>query len=176
MPTKTPGNSAQQGAGDNLSRRRLLVVATGVVGAIAASLPAARRAHSQEQPCAGHMNGNERIVRDFIAAWSRLDADELGGYFTDDAVYWNMPIQPVTGRDNIVKFIDGFLAGWTETNWEILNLMAAGDMVMVERVDRTRAGDKAVDLPVFGVFEMKDAKIKEWREYFDFATYMNAMK
>jgi limonene-1,2-epoxide hydrolase len=29
------------------------------------------------------MTDNERIVRDFIAAWSRLDVDEIVSYFAE---------------------------------------------------------------------------------------------
>jgi limonene-1,2-epoxide hydrolase len=45
---------------------------------------------------------------------------------------------------------------------------------MVERVDRTRLGDKQVDLPCCGVFELSGGKIKVWRDYFDLATYTRA--
>ncbi len=41
------------------------------------------------------------------------------------------------------------------------------------RSAKTTAGD--VDLPCFGVFEMKDGKIKEWRHYFDMGTFMKAI-
>ena len=39
-----------------------------------------------------------------------------------------------------------------------------------ERLDRTRAGDKSVDLPCVRAFELEAGKIKVWRDYFDFAT------
>jgi len=121
------------------------------------------------------MTENERIVRDFIHAWSRLDADELAGFFTEDGVYHNMPMQPVRGRENVRKLIQGFLSTWTKTDWEIRSLLCAGNLVIAERVDRTKAGAKAVDLPCTGVFELEGGKIKEWRDYFDFATYQRAM-
>ena len=44
------------------------------------------------------MHDNEKIIREFIAAWSNLDADELTGYFTEDGVYHNMPTDPVAGQ------------------------------------------------------------------------------
>ena len=44
-------------------------------------------------------------------------------------------------------------------------------MVIVERLDRTEVGDIKVDLPCCGVFEMKEGKIKIWRDYFDMGTY-----
>lgn len=118
------------------------------------------------------MTDNVAIVRDFIAAWSRLDADELASYFTLDGTYYNMPIDPVSGRDNVKAFIAGFLKDWTQTDWDVLNIVGAGDVVIAERLDRTKVGDIAVDLPCCGVFEMEGGKIRVWRDYFDMATYM----
>ena len=48
---------------------------------------------------------NERVVREFIEAWSRLDPKELAAYFCDDGVYHNMPMQPVAGRQNVINFV-----------------------------------------------------------------------
>ena len=118
---------------------------------------------------------NEAIIREFIAAWSHLDPEELAGYFAEDGVYHNMPTGPVAGRENVKQMITGFTASWTETEWEIVHLVSAGDVVIAERVDRTKAGDKGVDLPCTGVFEMKDGKIRVWRDYFDLGTYSKGM-
>lgn len=121
------------------------------------------------------MQQNERIVRNFISAWSRLDVDELVSYFATDGTYHNMPVRPVSGHDDLMAFIGRFIANWDSTDWEVLNLLADGDIVMVERIDRTVAGGKPVDLPCFGIFEMKDGKITVWRDYFDMATYTKAL-
>lgn len=121
------------------------------------------------------MADNERVIRDFIAAWPRLDADELAAFFTDDGVYYNMPTAPVAGREAVRGLIGGFLRSWTATDWEIVNLISAGEIVIAERVDRTKVGDKAIDLPCCGVFEMQDGRIKVWRDYFDMATYTRAL-
>lgn len=118
---------------------------------------------------------NEAIVRDFIAAWSRLDVDELVGYFAADGTYHNMMLQPVSGQDALRVFIGRFLKGWTKTEWDVLNIVAKGDVVMAERLDRTQVGDKQVDLPCCGVFEMRDGKIAVWRDYFDLATFSKAV-
>ena len=118
---------------------------------------------------------NEGIIREFIGAWSRLDPAELSRFFTEDGVYHNMPTGPVRGRENVQNMIAGFIATWTETRWEIVHLVSSGDVVIAERLDRTKAGDKAVDLPCTGVFEMENGKIKIWRDYFDLATYVKAM-
>ena len=121
------------------------------------------------------MQENEQIIRDFVTAWSRLDAKELATYFAEDGVYHNMPMGPIAGREKVEEFIRGFAGAWTETTWDLVNISSSGNIVFAERLDRTRAGDKSVDLPCVGVFELEDGKIKVWRDYFDLATYGNAM-
>ena len=118
---------------------------------------------------------NENVIREFIEAWSRLDPAELSSYFAEDGVYYNMPARPVVGRANIEQMIADFIEPWTHTDWELLNLLSAGKIVVAERLDRTKAGEKGVDLPCTGVFEMEDQKIKVWRDYFDMATYARGM-
>lgn len=119
----------------------------------------------------GKVRANEQIVRDFIGAWSRLDPEELAAFFCEDGVYHNIPAGPVSGRAHIENFIRGFTASWTETTWDVLNIVSCGPLVIAERLDRTRAGNKSVDLPCVGVFELEAGKIKIWRDYFDIATY-----
>lgn len=118
---------------------------------------------------------NEKLVREFMQAWSRLDAAELASYFAEDGCYFNIPTQPVRGRANIEKMIQGFIATWTETVWEVRTLIAAGEVVIAERLDKTQTTQGNVELPCVGVFELQAGKIKEWRDYFDLATYRNAL-
>ena len=122
------------------------------------------------------MSNNESIVREFIAAWSTLDTDALVEYFTEDGIYHNMPAKPVQGRENLRRFISAFLASWERTDWEIINLISDGDLVMAERMDRTVASGKPIDLPCFGIFEMQNGKIAAWRDYFDMATFTKALQ
>lgn len=122
------------------------------------------------------MSSNQEIVEAFIRAWSRLDARELADYFAEDGVYYNMPASPVVGRENIRQFIAGFIKPWNQTDWVISNILAEGDLVMVERLDKTRTAAGDVDLPCAGVFVLKGGKIAVWRDYFDMNTYRNAFK
>lgn len=122
------------------------------------------------------MNPNEQLIRQFIAAWRRLDPKELANYFTEAGCYHNMPMQPVCGRSNVEKMIAGFIGSWKSTEWEILNLISSGNLVIAERVDRTQTNQGDIALPCMGVFEIENGKIKEWRDYFDMATYTNQFK
>ena len=121
------------------------------------------------------MADNAAIIRDFVAAWSRLDADELTGFFTEDGIYHNMMLPPVQGHAALKPFIAGFLSSCQSADWELVNLLASGDLVVAERVDRAVAGGKPVALPCCGVFEMRGGKIAAWRDYFDMGTYTSAL-
>lgn len=122
------------------------------------------------------MTDPAEVVRAFIAAWARLDVDELVGWFTDDGIYHNMPIAPVQGHAALHQFITGFAGGWASTRWDVLNLAAAGNTVFAERIDRTTTrGGKQVDLPCCGVFEVRDGRIAAWRDYFDMTAYTTAL-
>jgi limonene-1,2-epoxide hydrolase len=154
--------------------RRHVLTAAAAAGAILAVGSKAALAENEHKP---HrvMSNNERVVRNFISAWSNLDVAELVSYFTEDGVYHNMMLEPVSGHENLTAFIGGFLSNWSETDWEITNVLSEGDTVVTERIDRTRIGDKRVDLPCAGIFEMRGGKIAVWRDYFDLATYTSAV-
>jgi len=158
------------------SRRQVLTASAylALAGVVAGTtlLPGSKSARADQS--GADISDNEKVVRAFIAAWSNLDAEELAGYFTEDGTYYNMMLNPVSGRENLIAFIGGFLSNWSETNWEIVNVVSDGDLIVAERVDRTRIGDKRVDLPCVGMFEMEGGKIKVWRDYFDLATYTSA--
>lgn len=118
---------------------------------------------------------NMATIRQFINDWSNLDADQLADYFTEDGTYHNMPIAPVSGKAAVRDFIAGFISSWNETTWDLLNIAASGNVVIAERLDRTKTQAGDVDLPCVGVFEMVDGKIHVWRDYFDMTTFTSAM-
>jgi limonene-1,2-epoxide hydrolase len=50
---------------------------------------------------------------------------------------------------------------------EVRHQVAAGNVVMNERIDSITLNGRPVVLPICGVFEIEDGRIKAWREYFD---------
>ncbi len=118
----------------------------------------------------------EQIVRRFCEAAARRDVKELGAYFTDDAVYHNIPVAPVTGRDAIEATLAQFLTPATSCEFEMLAVAVSGNVVLTERIDRFTIGGKSIALPVMGTFEVApDGKIKAWRDYFDMQQFMSQM-
>jgi len=113
------------------------------------------------------------VVQNFCAAWSKLDIDQMMGYFHADAVYHNIPVDPVVGRDNIREMIVGFTAGWDRIDFEIRHAAAEGDVVLTERVDHFVSTERTVSLPVMGTFELEGGLIRAWRDYFDLNQFMS---
>ena len=114
-----------------------------------------------------------RFVKEFDAP--TVDAATIGAYFTDNAVYQNMPMDPMTGREAIGKFLSGMGPAMLSAGWEVKHQVAEGNVVMNERVDRFKMGEKDIAVRVVGVFEVQDGKIAAWRDYFDLAEFQKQM-
>jgi limonene-1,2-epoxide hydrolase len=111
------------------------------------------------------------VVSAFCTLWSTPDVDEIVGWFTDDAVYHNIPMPPAEGRAAIKEFIAGFLAMAHGIDFQVHRQIARGELVMNERTDVMRLKNgREVALPVMGAFEVRDGRIAAWRDYFDMAT------
>ncbi len=142
------------------------------------------------------------IVRDFCAAWEKLDMahggasptvaadarstsvseeasgggiDEILGYFAPDAVYHNIPVDPCVGIDAIRAMVAMFTTGVERIEFRVKHLVAEGNIVMTERVDVFVQPGKTIELPVMGTFEVSDGKITAWRDYFDLNQYMSQL-
>ena len=115
------------------------------------------------------------VVRRFCAAWSNVEPDDIAAFFTDDAVYHNIPMDPITGRDTIKTFIAGFAGGAEQIDFRVRNIVADGPVVLTERVDVFVLPNGKVELPVMGTFEVREGKIAAWRDYFDMKQFMDQM-
>ncbi len=113
------------------------------------------------------MADNAKTVTEFCKAWTRMNAEELAGYFTEDAVYHNIPMAPYNGRETIRKALAGMATQLKDVRFEIRNQVAQGNVVINERIDRMTIEGRRIALPVVGVFELERGKIKAWRDYFD---------
>ena len=121
------------------------------------------------------------IIRRFCDDWSTITEDggmdRILAYFTDDAVYHNMPVEPVNGPGEIRATLEGFLAGVSRVEFDVHHLVAEGSVVLTERFDYFHLPDgRAVGLPVMGAFELSgDGKIAAWRDYFDLNKFMTEL-
>jgi limonene-1,2-epoxide hydrolase len=114
-------------------------------------------------------------VNAFLTAAAKRDYDSALPLLTEDVEYQNMPIAPVKGREAVKEQLEMLLAMGTDSEWTVLREVAAGDTVMNERVDRFQINGQWADLPVMGVFVLRDGLIAEWRDYFDLQTIMGQL-
>ena len=124
------------------------------------------------------MTDPNTVITNFVKLFDveKPDAKAIGAFFTDDALYHNIPMAPIQGREAIEKTLGGMSATMLSLGWEVTHQVASGNVVMNERVDRFKVGDKSVAIPVMGVFVLKGDKIAEWRDYFDVGMWQNQMK
>lgn len=116
------------------------------------------------------------VVTNFCEAWGSSDLDTIIGFFTPDAEYHNIPMDPVNGTDAIRALIAGFTAGVDKIEFRVKHQAANGNIVMNERIDAFITSERTIELPVMGVFEVTDdGKIAAWRDYFDLQQFMSQM-
>jgi limonene-1,2-epoxide hydrolase len=115
------------------------------------------------------------VVQEFCDTWAKGDLDAIMEFFTDDAVYHNIPIAAVTGREAIRATIEGFSAGVDSVEFRVLNIAANASVVLTERVDAFITPTVTIELPVMGTFEVVDGKIAAWRDYFDLNQFMSQL-
>ncbi len=115
------------------------------------------------------MPSAEQVVRDFCAAASTRDPEVLRGFFSDDVVYHNMPLEPAEGIEATMAVINMFVGMCEALEFEIHHLASEGGTVLTERTDIFTIKGKTAPLPVMGAFHVADGKITAWRDYFDMA-------
>jgi len=168
-----------------VSRRTFMLAAAatgsaGIVSSVGLALMGARRSANKIDRRRSQMESPIEVVRRFCAAWNAdVGAAELAAFFTDDAVYHNIPLAPVSGRaaiaNNFASFIRPGAPGIESLHLRVVNIAASGPVVMTERVDAFKLPGKSFELQVMGTFEVREGKISAWRDYFDMNQFTSRM-
>ncbi len=111
------------------------------------------------------------IVTDFLQSLPH-GTECLDRYLSEDVEYWNVPLEPLHGRAAAKAFLAPFVNAppGALKRMQILHSAYSSNCVFNERIETWSAGDVSVDLPVMGIFELRDKHIVSWRDYFDLAT------
>ena len=113
----------------------------------------------------------QKFITAFIAAWPQGDAAKLGSFFNEDAVYHNMPMEPVQGRGAILATLADFMDMGGQVGVDIIHMVADGPIVMTERVDHFIGAERTISLPLMGIIEVHEGVITAWRDYFDLGQF-----
>lgn len=111
------------------------------------------------------------VVTAFITAIERNDLEQALTLVDAEIEYDNVPLGAVQGIDGIRNILGPFLAGCAGVEWKVHHQVAQGEVVMNERTDRFLLGERWVELPVAGLFLVRDGRITLWRDYFDAETF-----
>ena len=118
----------------------------------------------------------EETDNEFIRRVVTRDFEGAGDLVSDDLEYDNVPIGKNIGRDVLKGFLAAMMNGIDEVEFVTHRQTHSGDTVMNERTDRFCIRGHWIELPVAGVFVVNDdGLISLWRDYFDLATFQNAM-
>jgi limonene-1,2-epoxide hydrolase len=119
------------------------------------------------------------LVSSFIAAIEANDLDSAVAMVADDIEYDNVPMRTIRGKAEFRASLQPFLDATAEIEWVINHQVASGTpvegVVMNERLDRFLVGDRWIEIPVAGLFVIRDGLIALWRDYFDLATFQSQM-
>jgi limonene-1,2-epoxide hydrolase len=115
------------------------------------------------------------VVRAFLVAMEKLDYDTALSLVSEDCEYANVPLSMVRGPGGIRSVLEPFFAPTLENQWVVRAIAADGPLVFVERLDRHRLPGGWAELPVVGVWEVREGRITAWRDYFDLRTLETAL-
>lgn len=111
----------------------------------------------------------KQTVQEFCDLMVKRDAEGLRGYLADDVVYQNVGMPAASGIDAVIANLAGQFAMFPDSyEYVTVTVVAEGDVVMNERLDKIKGPDGTVHaLPVMGTFIVTGGKISRWTDYWD---------
>ena len=118
---------------------------------------------------------NVKVVMEMIHKWHTLDIDGALDMFTEDGAFHSMMSEPVKGQAALKEFLTKLFSAMSELTLEVRSEAVTGNTVILERFDSWTFNGRPGSIPVVGVFDVEDGKVKEWREYYDRTTLIEEM-
>lgn len=117
-----------------------------------------------------------QLVVDFCQSWAAGDLELLMSFLAEDAEWENVPTGCVIGRAAIRERLAPIFSRVQKIEWLLLHAAVSDDgTVLTERVDQIHVGGRRVDLRLMGIFQVREAKIVLWRDYFENTNYRQEM-
>lgn len=109
------------------------------------------------------------IMKAFLAAINANDKERILSFFTDESVFDNVALGPVTGLEAIWAQLAPVHDIATAVDWQIHRLeQAPSGTLYTERSDRYQIRGQWAVFRCAGIHEINaDGKFTLWRDYFD---------
>jgi limonene-1,2-epoxide hydrolase len=115
-------------------------------------------------------------VRQMIEAWNTRNWQQVYDLFAQDGVLQSMMLDEATvGREAISKRIGTLAKDISKIELRIRHIGVVDGVVFIERVDDFVYRGHHGAVPVVGVVEVEQGRVKAWREYYDRAQMIEAM-
>ncbi|MET0984549.1 MAG: limonene-1,2-epoxide hydrolase family protein [Steroidobacteraceae bacterium] len=122
------------------------------------------------------MSANIDTVMRFVQAWNDRDLEAIVTAFAPNAVYHNMPLEPVVGHASIRATIAPWLQASSKIDWKVHHIAETpAGVVLAERTDYLVVNGKQIALPIMGTFELANGLITAWRDYYDANQYQQQL-
>jgi ketosteroid isomerase-like protein len=115
---------------------------------------------------------NVETVREFLALFAAGDRASWRRYFAEDVI-WDMSRSTLMsagvyeGHDGVERFFTDWLGTWDDYGLESLEILDAGEQVVVTFRQRGRGKTSGIvtERDFAGVYDLEDGKVTRYREY-----------
>src|SRR4051794_3367819 len=107
------------------------------------------------------------VVTGFLHALEAGDVDDAIELLAPDAVWINVTLPSVRGRDRIERLCRLGLKGGGHFRVHFHHVVSDGNVVLTDRMDALGRGRFEQRFWVYGRFEVENGRIKVWRDSFD---------
>lgn len=119
----------------------------------------------------------KEVVQQFCDGMVNRDAEALRPLLADEVIYQNAGMPAAEGIEATLAALAFQFEMFPDSyEYETINAVSEGDVVMNERLDYIRGPDgNRHGLPVMGSFVVSDGKIVRWTDYWDSALIAKMM-
>ncbi|MFP2927706.1 ester cyclase [Pyxidicoccus sp. 3LG] len=132
------------------------------------------------------IHDNAATVREFYRAFNEKDLELLRSTMHPDAIMQSIPFDET---EKLIDHCESWATAIPDAQVDLTNLIAQGDHVIAELTGRgTHAGpfpgpggvtippsNRPLEVRLIEVFELRDGKIAEMRQYYDALTFMTQL-
>lgn len=113
------------------------------------------------------------VVEAFVSALERLDYDAAVALAADDIRWVNYPWTTSRNKRQFEKVLRGMFGDATRFEVQYSDIHERGDgVVYTDRVDIFEGGGMTMHLPVQGEFRVRDGRVVEWVDRFNWLTLL----
>lgn len=117
----------------------------------------------------------QAVVEQFFDACRDLNFERGITFIDEDCVYKNIPFHTARGKKSINRAMTAMQKTINVFDVEMIHISANGEVVLTERIDTVGGRFFNAEIPLMGVFVVKNGKITEWRDYFDWSFVFGRM-